>query len=244
MYPYMKTTQNLKAISYTTVPTSIRVFLSQRRRWNLGAMTNDMLLVYFPGINIFERILAFVNILTFTLTPFIFVATIVFIISIISHPTMLMLYLGSLLLIPVLYSFLIPIFIKPEPFLTSMYYYLSYLIFLSCSGIINLFCFTYSILHMDVITWGKTRSITNSDNTENIIVINDIDSNAIDSNTNETDSNATDSNDIDSNSNETDNKKNNKDIKDGYIELEYDYNYLEINMNNNALKSNLILTEV
>ena len=204
MYPYIKTTQSLKAISYTTVPTKVRVFLSQRRRWNLGALTNDMLLVYFPGINIFERVLAFVNILTFALTPFIFIATIYFIISIIEQPTMLMLYLSIFILIPVLYSLLIPIFIKPESFNVSMYYYISYFVFLSCSSIINLFCFTYSISQMDVITWGKTRSI------EYIIASADI---------KDTDIKVADIKDTD--------------IKEGYIDLEYDYNYLDISSNIN-----------
>ena len=203
MYPYVKTTQNLKAISYTIVPTSIPVFLSQRRRWNLGATTNDMLLIYFSGINIFERILAFVNVSTFTLSPFIFVATIRFIISIITDPTWLMLYLSIILFIPVLYSLVIPIFIKPMSFNTSMYYYFSYLIFISCSGIVNLISFINAIMQMDLITWGKTRSIVNQPEDNNGSIASDRDN------------------------------KRDKDIKDGYIELEYDYNYLEISMKDN-----------
>jgi chitin synthase len=159
MYPYVKTTQTLKALSYTIVPTSISVYLSQRRRWNLGANSNDLLLVYLPGINIFERILAAVNVITFTLTPFVFVATIYFIISIITHPTLLMLYLSIILFIPLFYSFLIPICIRYLSFKDSMYYYFSYMIFFSFSGIVSLACYTYSILNMDIIKWGKTRSI-------------------------------------------------------------------------------------
>ena len=114
---------------------------------------------------------------------------------------MLMLYLSIFLLIPLLYSFLIPIFIKPTGFISSMYYYMSYLMFLSCSSIINLISFTYSILQMDVITWGKTRSIVNTTNT----IVN--------------------------------NEQNSKDIKDGYIELEYDYNYLDITAKYDAIRT-------
>ena len=83
LFPYVKTIQQLTAVCYTNVPNSIRVFASQRRRWNLGANSNDMLLVYLPGIKLFERIAAFVNVSTFILTPFIFIATIFFIKSII-----------------------------------------------------------------------------------------------------------------------------------------------------------------
>ena len=159
LYPSVKTTQTLTAISYTMVPTSISVFLSQRRRWNLGANTNDMLLVVLPGINIFERILACVNVFTFTCTPFVAVATVHFIISIFSEPTLLMLYLSILLFIPFFYSFLIPIFIKPLSFKDALYYYLSYLFFVICAGIVGLTSFSYALLQMDVIKWGKTRLI-------------------------------------------------------------------------------------
>jgi chitin synthase len=159
MYPYVKTTQTLKAISYTTVPTSISVFLSQRRRWNLGANSNDILLVYLPGINIFERILAAVNVLTFTLTPFIALATVYFIISIITQPTLLMLYLSIILFFPVLHSFLTPLFIKPLGFKDALYYYLAYLFFVCFSGAVGLTTFSYAMLKMDIIKWGKTRLI-------------------------------------------------------------------------------------
>jgi len=159
LYPHVKTTQALKAISYTIVPTSISVFLSQRRRWNLGAITNDMLLVYKPGINIFERISAAVNIFTFSVSPFIFVATIYFIKSIIKQPTMLMLYLSIIIFVPFFYSLMIPIFIKPAAFTYSMYYYLSYFIFVFLCGPVSLTTFLYAILNMDNISWGKTRFI-------------------------------------------------------------------------------------
>ena len=157
LYTYVKSTQTLKAIAYTSVPTKIDVFMSQRRRWNLGAMSNDMLLVYLPGINIFERISALVNIITYSLSPFIFIATIAFIKAIIEHPSMLMLYLSTLILIPIFYSFLIPIFIRPLSFRDSMYYYVSYLFFLMIGSLVNLLTYGYSISYMDDLTWGKTR---------------------------------------------------------------------------------------
>ena len=159
MYPYVKSTQTLKAIAYTSVPTKIEVFMSQRRRWNLGAMSNDMLLVYLPGINIFERISAFVNIMTYCLSPFIFIATIAFIRAIFDHPSMLMLYLSTLIFVPFFYSFLIPLFIRPLSFRDTMYYYLSYLFFIMTGSLVNLLTYSYSISYMDDLTWGKTREI-------------------------------------------------------------------------------------
>ena len=113
MYPYVKSTQNLNAIAYTSVPTSVSVFLSQRRRWTLGAITNVMLLAYLPSINPFERAAAIVNVITFCLTPFIFIATAIFIKSIITAPTMLMLYLSIFILLPMMYALTIPALIRP-----------------------------------------------------------------------------------------------------------------------------------
>ncbi len=170
MYPYVKSIQNLKAIAYTNVPTNVNVFLSQRRRWNLGTITNDMLLVYLPGINIFERILAFVNILTFSISPFIFIATAFFIKNIIVNPTLLMLYLSIIILIPIVYSFMIPVFIRPLSFRDSIYYYVSYITFIVLSSFVKLTTFGYSILNMDTMSWGKTRSV---EPTHNIIEIED-----------------------------------------------------------------------
>ena len=70
-----------------------------------------------------------------------------------------MLYLSIILFFPVLHSFLTPLFIKPLCFKDTLYYYLSYLFFFSFSGAVGLTTFSYSILKMDIIKWGKTRLI-------------------------------------------------------------------------------------
>ncbi len=159
LYPYVKTVQTLKAIAYTFVPTSFNVFFSQRRRWSLGANTNDMLLLYLPNINIFEKIGAFVNVLIYSLSPFIFIATIIFIKAIITNPSYLMLLLSIIIIITGIYSLLIPIFILPMTFSKTIYYYFSLAIFFTFGSLINLLIYFNSIFNMDVIKWGKTRSI-------------------------------------------------------------------------------------
>ena len=55
MYPHVLTMQNINAIAYTCVPTTLNVFLSQRRRWSLGANLNDLMMLFMPNINIFEK---------------------------------------------------------------------------------------------------------------------------------------------------------------------------------------------
>ena len=159
MYPYVKTIQNIKAVCYTRVPNSIRVFLSQRRRWNLGANCNDLLMIYLPGINIFERISALVNVTTFSITPFILTATVFFIKALVNGPSRLMLYLSILMIIPGIYSLLVPIIIKPLTFRGILYYYICLLIYLTLGLPVNLVTYSYALLHMDIIKWGKTRAL-------------------------------------------------------------------------------------
>jgi chitin synthase len=159
MYPYVKTIQNIKAVCYTRVPNSIRVFLSQRRRWNLGANCNDMLLTYLPGINIFERISALVNLTTFSIAPFILTATVFFIKALVNGPSRLMLYLSIIMIIPGIYSLLIPIVIKPMAVRTTLYYYLCLIMYFTLGLPVNLVTYMYALVHMDVIKWGKTRAV-------------------------------------------------------------------------------------
>jgi len=160
MYPHVKTTQNLKAIAYTSVPTNWQVFLSQRRRWSLGSNANDMLLVTLPGIVFVERISAFVNVVTYSVSPFVFIATILFLKTIITEASMMMLYLSTVILLPIFYAlFIVPIFIRPLPFPSTLYYYLSYAFFYFIGSLVNLIIYFYSISCMDVIKWGKTRQI-------------------------------------------------------------------------------------
>jgi hypothetical protein len=93
------------------------------------------------------------------MTPFIFIATVEFIKALINQPTMLMLYMSTIMIIPAGYAVLVPIFIKPLAFRQAMYYYLS-LIFFTCAGsIVNLVIYIYALLGMDVIKWGKTRGV-------------------------------------------------------------------------------------
>ena len=76
---------------------------------------------------------------------------------------MLMLYLSIVIIIPFSYAiFIIPIFIKRFSFNETLYFYLSYLFFNLFGSIVNLFIYFYSLMCMDVIKWGKTRSIINN----------------------------------------------------------------------------------
>lgn len=77
--PQAQTRQALHAKAFTDVPFSWSVFLSQRRRWTLGATSNDLMLAFAPGVQWFERILAIVNVITWLLNPFIIASLVSFI---------------------------------------------------------------------------------------------------------------------------------------------------------------------
>ena len=72
-FRHAKTRQALKARAYTDVPHTSAVFLSQRRRWTLGATSNDLMLFTSSPItfNFFERLVALSNVLTWTLNFFV-----------------------------------------------------------------------------------------------------------------------------------------------------------------------------
>lgn len=154
LYPYVKTRQCLGALAYTDVPQTISVFRSQRRRWSLGANSNDILLCFKSGINWFERIGAFCNILTYSLCLFIFVATITFIYSIIVHPTLMMLYLSVIIFIPISYEILIVVWYPFGSFGERVQFLFGLVLYLVLSPVINLLIALYSLSNVDCFKWG------------------------------------------------------------------------------------------
>ena len=81
-----------------------------------------------------------------------------------------MLYLSIIMIIPFGYGLLIPIFFKRMYFKEAMYFYFSYILFIICGFFVVLFTYSYSLITMNQIKWGKTRSIKKeSNNTESIV---------------------------------------------------------------------------
>ena len=163
MYPYVTTKQAREAIAYTNVPESVPVFLSQRRRWTLGALTNDMLLTYLPDIALLERLSAAVNIMTFSFNPFIFVATFFFIKAIIYSRNMLMLYISIPMIVPFVYCLLTIPLTRGFYFSEILYFYISYALFIMLGLPVSSLVYINSLLGMDTIKWGKTRQVKVTD---------------------------------------------------------------------------------
>ena len=168
MYPHVKTRQSLTAKAYTIVPDTLKVFRSQRRRWSLGATGNDILLCYKSGINIYERIGAIFNVFTYSLSLFIFVATILFYYSIFAHPNIIMLYLSTVIFVPILYEICIILWFPFDSKMDVFRFLLGLIIYLVFGSIINIMVGTYSLLNVDCFKWGKTR-ISNQQVSEIIV---------------------------------------------------------------------------
>lgn len=75
-FPTKRTTQTLRAKAYTAVPQNWRVFLSQRKRWSLGSVSNEFVMIFRPGIILVERLQSIITVITWWCMPFILAAVI------------------------------------------------------------------------------------------------------------------------------------------------------------------------
>ena len=221
IYPYAKTIQNIKAISYTNVPDTLIKFIRQRKRWCAGANCNDLLLISNSKHNKWERFQAIINVMIFTLTIFVFIATIEFIINLVNNPSYLMLILASIMILPAIYSLCIPIFIYNDGIrkhnkMTKMnivnntikktylnnilYYYLGFIIYYVFGSILSIIIYFYTFYYLDDLNWNN-KLINNNNNNNN--------------NNNKNNNNDNDNDSISNNNiNEDDNINNNDNINE------------------------------
>lgn len=76
LFPKRQTAQALRAKAYTIVPQDWKVFLSQRKRWALGSISNEFVMIFRPGIISIERLQSVVAVMTWFITPFIMAAVV------------------------------------------------------------------------------------------------------------------------------------------------------------------------
>lgn len=76
LFPQKQTAQALKAKAFTIVPQNWKVFLSQRKRWALGSISNEFVMIFRPGIILIERLQSIIAVLTWAITPFIISAVV------------------------------------------------------------------------------------------------------------------------------------------------------------------------
>ncbi|CAO2658410.1 Nn.00g061330.m01.CDS01 [Neocucurbitaria sp. VM-36] len=156
--PNAQTRQALKAKAFTDVPSSASVFLSQRRRWTLGATSNDLLLSFAPGVQWFERILALVNVITWLLNPFIIASLASFIYACLFVKTWIIMCFVSVMLVPIVYYVFIPLWFT-SAWKIRVQFWAGLIFFVCCGPFINISVLLYASFYMDSFGWGKTRKV-------------------------------------------------------------------------------------
>ncbi|KAF4963324.1 hypothetical protein FSARC_8655 [Fusarium sarcochroum] len=157
-FPEAQTRQALRARAYTDVPHSWSVFLSQRRRWTLGATSNDLLLTTARHCQWWERILAFSNVLTWCLNIFVIASIGCMIVAFMHQPYWIILAFAGVMLIPLIYYVIMAIWL-PQSMLERFQYLLGLLIFVVLGPFLNIAVMVFAVFNMDSFGWGKTRKV-------------------------------------------------------------------------------------
>ncbi|KAJ4260592.1 hypothetical protein NW762_007335 [Fusarium torreyae] len=157
-FPEAQTRQALRARAYTDVPHSWSVFLSQRRRWTLGATSNDLLLTTARHCQWWERILAFSNVLTWCLNVFVIASIGCMIVAFMHQPYWIILAFAGVMLIPLIYYVIMSIWL-PQSMLERFQYLLGLSIFVVLGPFLNIAVMVFAVFNMDSFGWGKTRKV-------------------------------------------------------------------------------------
>ncbi|KAF0638852.1 hypothetical protein FPSE5266_00164 [Fusarium pseudograminearum] len=157
-FPEAQTRQALRARAYTDVPHSWSVFLSQRRRWTLGATSNDLLLFTARHCQWWERILAFSNVLTWSLNVFVIASIGCMIVAFMHQPWWIIMAFAGIMIVPLIYYVIMAIWL-PESMLERFQYLLGLFIFVILGPFLNIAVMVFAVFNMDSFGWGKTRKV-------------------------------------------------------------------------------------
>ncbi|KAI1105630.1 glycosyltransferase family 2 protein [Jackrogersella minutella] len=159
-FPKARTRQALRAYAFTDVPHSMSVFLSQRRRWTLGATGNDLMLLVESSwrFNLWERIVALSNVVTWTLNFFVIASLGVMIYAFMHQPAWIILIFASIMIIPLCFYFGM-VFWLCRSWFERRQFLIGLCIFTTCGPFINICVTLYACVYMDNFGWGKTRKV-------------------------------------------------------------------------------------
>ncbi|RBR03104.1 hypothetical protein FVER53590_10332 [Fusarium verticillioides] len=157
-FPEAQTRQALRARAYTDVPHSWSVFLSQRRRWTLGATSNDLLLTTARHCQWWERILAFSNVLTWCLNVFVIASIGCMIVAFMHQPWWIIMAFAGIMIVPLIYYVIMAVWL-PQSKLERFQYLFGLFIFVVLGPFLNIAVMVFAVFNMDSFGWGKTRKV-------------------------------------------------------------------------------------
>ncbi|KAM5353906.1 hypothetical protein ACJ41O_000556 [Fusarium nematophilum] len=157
-FPEAQTRQALRARAYTDVPHSWSVFLSQRRRWTLGATSNDLLLTTTRHCQWWERILVFSNVLTWCLNVFVIASIGCMIVAFMSQPWWIIMAFAGVMIIPLVYYVVMAIWL-PRTMVERAQFLFGLAVFVLCGPFLNIAVMVFAVFNMDSFGWGKTRKV-------------------------------------------------------------------------------------
>ncbi|KAL2206238.1 hypothetical protein CC79DRAFT_1274180 [Sarocladium strictum] len=163
--PEAQTRQALRAKAYTDVPHSWSVFLSQRRRWTLGATSNDLLLFTARHCQWWERIVAFSNVLTWMLNVFVIASIGCMIVAFMHQPIWIIMCFVGVMLIPISYYIFMAVWL-PRSIKERAQYLAGLSLFVFCGPFLNITVMVFAVFNMDSFGWGKTRKVIEDNESE------------------------------------------------------------------------------
>ncbi|KAL6909233.1 glycosyltransferase family 2 protein [Trichoderma evansii] len=167
LFPKKQTAQALRAKAFTIVPQNWKVFLSQRKRWALGSISNEFVMIFRPGIIAVERLQSIVAVMTWAITPFIIAAVVELIILFVRRGRDVFhdgIFIGliSILFARYFYSFCVGFWL-PRNMKERGQYFVGFFIHFLTSPFMNIIIMLYSLFNSDDFKWGKTREVVKSD---------------------------------------------------------------------------------
>ncbi|KAG5913041.1 hypothetical protein E4U42_001543, partial [Claviceps africana] len=167
LFPGKQTAQALRAKAFTVVPQTWTVFLSQRKRWALGSISNEFVMIFRPGIILVERLQSVVAVMTWAITPFIIAAVAQLVVLFVRRGVVVFedttfVGLMSVLWVRYLYSLCIGFWL-PRTNLERAQYFVGFALHLVTSPFMNIIILFYSLLYADDFKWGKTREVVTSE---------------------------------------------------------------------------------
>ena len=147
-----------RAMAWTVPPTDLKTFLSQRRRWSLGSVANELGLVLFGHkLLLVERLVALTPVIGWLFTPLCFAVNIIFLHTVITEFNIRLVYIS----IPMMFVWAVtmampivsPYFVDWKDRLS---FYPKYALYFVVGPWMSVLIQVNSILNAHSVSWGKT----------------------------------------------------------------------------------------